>query len=665
MAIKKTVRIPKADLPTKNNIINIEQIDLGGKNDIVSRLRYFSQEPMLNAPTNSIIDTSANIASPTGPDAFGFYYANMTNLNFTAGLKVGSTITATSGTSNFTTGIISSLAGLTSIKIKTLSLVTAGTITNVVAEGAFISVVKTKNPHIFSAGDEVFLDQVAQYFDGSVQVGKVADKYIYYYNQSLEGEYSTIGQEQTLLTETINTKGYIKKKVSAEDLLGPPYSAFTSLSSGVLNITIKSGVVTVTTIYNHNFLVGDSFYFNSYLPPELSLYLKNSPSERYVAPGDYATRNIYTISKIVSNTSFEFLISDISSPTKNFTLISSVGTVGSVTGPDPGNGFYTAIITGMDANSTSKLGGSAYLAYSANNGTGSIGSGLISSQGTVGEKYTHGDGNMVRDITGMSSTKGLGTYDPITGEGATFIGATASTGSIYKYSIVHSVINSTSIRIYDTFNYPIDNPYKSSDMKAGAIKNIFAYAYTNGPFAASLLSSNSMSIESTQPLEAGTITNLSFEITLTLSGDNIYQDVVRYTTERSHNLSTGSSVSVYDVKPAIYNLSNYKLYYEPKNKSFDVHNYGTTTARFKELFTELFGNYVTFPTFGQDAYSADIKTKSYKSGGFINNFLYFLRYRLVSSDKNKFSAWTPIIKTEHNYYDGIESQDIDGGDQDW
>jgi hypothetical protein len=664
MAIKKTIRIPKTDLPSKNNITNIEQIDLGGKNDIIARARYFSQEAMLNAPANSIIDTSATVSSIVGPSSYnGAYYVVISDLTFTTGLKIGTSLSATPGTSTFTGGEIFEIINSTSIKVWIgPDPVTIGTITDVVAEGAFISVVKTKNPHIFSVGDDVWIDQVTQYFDGSVQVGRVVDKYIYYYNQSLEGEYSTVGQAKSLLSETITSRGYIRKKVSGDALLSTPFSLLSDieLSSGVFNITIKSGVVTVTTIYNHKFLVGDSIYFKSYLPPELSLYLKNSPSERYSA--DYAVTSIYTITKIVSSTSFEFLISDTSSPTKNFTLISSVGTVGSVTGPDPGNGFYTAIITGMDANSTSKIGTSGYLAYSANNGTGSLGSGLISTQGTVGEKYTHTDGKIVRNITGMSSTKGLKGWDPLVG-GGSVIGAISSTGNIYNNSYVHSVINSTSIRIYEDLN---DYGYSWLKVnKAGAIKNIFAYAYLNGPFFAEVLSSNSMSIISTQLLEPGTITNLSYEITVGLTGDNIYQDVVRYTTGKPHGLSIGSNVSVYDVKPAIYNLSNYKLYYEPKDKSFDVHNYGTTTARFKELITGYYQNYVTFPPFGQDAYSADIKAKPYKSSGFINNLLYFLRYRLVSSDKNKFSAWTPIIKTEHNYYDNVESQDIDGGDQDW
>ena len=645
MTIKKTIRIPKSELPSKNNIVSAELIDLGGKNSIGFITRYFSQESILNAPSVSLIDASATVTTISGPDIYsGTYYATITGLSFTKGLKEGTQITATPGSSNFSTGFIETIVSSNTIIVNTSGLpVTTGTITNVNAEGAMVSVVETKDPHTFSVGEDVWIDGISKNFDGSVTISKIVNNAIYYYNQSLDYPISNIKQPTTLIPRQIsNAGGYIKRKLNIDDPNTPANSgvAGQTILPVISNITIKNKVVTATTFFPHSFVVGDTFGFD-YVSYNASLYLK----------GYY---QIYTVTKIVSNTSFEFKISDTASPTTNMTLISTTGTIGSITGPT--DGLYYATITGLS--STSNIDPNfPNVQINATNGTGSISMGIISSIGTVGASYTAA-GISVRNITGMSSTKGL-----IAGS---VIYATSNTGSIYDTGMeVYSVTNSSSIVVRDA----AVSLYPQVTVKEGTIKNITSFSYfdrvsefvVKNSFTVILeiLTSNSISIMSNRPINAGTITNISMNSYGVITTDNVYQSVIRYTTEKPHNLSIGDTVSIYGCSPGSYNVSQYKIVRVPKNKTFDI---SYMPQKLAKRIKNFFGDNVPF---GKSPYKTDLDSKPYIGNGFINNFLYYLRYRLVSSDKNKFSAWTPIIKTEHKYYIDVEGQRLDGGDQNW
>jgi hypothetical protein len=655
MSIKKTVRIPKSELPTKNNITKAELVDLGGKNLISYRSRYFTQESFFNAPGQSLIDTAANVTVVSADPYSSAYFVTISNLSFTSNLKLGAVISATSGTSNFQTGFITAIVDLTTITVTTYYLTTTGTITNIYSEGFMAHVVTTADQHNFAVGDDVWIEGVSKYFDGSVKISKIIGNDIYYYNSSLEYPTSNILNPTSLLTKTITNAGYIKRRLfSNQDInLENNFNPNVGISgpTPIAGISIKNGTVTITTFSPHQFIVADTVAID-FTTTNSSLYLKSNKDR-----STYSTTHIYTITKIVSDTSFEFKISDTNSPTTNMTLISSSGTVTSVAGPN-GQGLYTATITGISPQYT----GSTYVWLSATNGTGSIGAGIISSSGTVGDPYVaadtfNGGTATFRNITGMSSTKGLKAQD--------LIRATSKTGSLYDLGVkVYSVVNSTSITVYDS---PGQNSYPTSYVaktinKTGTITNIY---HLNGNDYFEIITeitaigNNSINIESTSPLYAGTISNLSIQSNLTATADNAYQSVIRYTTEKPHNLTIGDNVSIYGSSPGSYNLSQYKIIRLPKDKTFDI---SYMSQKLTKRIKDYLGNNIPY---GESPYKTDLDSKKYISSGFINNFLYYLRYRLVSSDKNKFSAWTPIIKTDHNYYDDLANLRIDGGDQSW
>lgn len=652
MTIKKTIRIPKSDLPSKNNIVKAELVDLGGKDSLIARYTYLSQEA--GAGTD-FVDSSATVSGANGPDSLGKYYATVSNLVSTTGFQLGASISATNGTGSIPSGSkIYKIINSTSIKIETFGTqATNGTVTNIETQGVLISVVVTKNPHTFKKGDVVWIKNAGKYYDGTVQVFKVVNNEVHYYNESILTTGRPVSIEKTVLL----TSAYIKRKMPNISQSEKNVHNVNSINSLISNIVIAGRKITVTTLYPHGLEVNDSFSIDTLYDNAL-LYLKRSnyysvttdPDPQYekIYKGDAFPNQIYVIESVPSLTSFTFTVLETNPNLSNLQTISTSGTVGSISGPT--DGFYTATITGMTNTVMAEVPFYSNGYYSgittpliATNGTGSLGTGLISTQGTVSAVS-----NGLRTISGMTSTKGL--------KAGSLIAATSSTGSIITGVAVESVVNSTSIKIYD-----YGNSFSQTTNKAGAIKNIVCI--DNATFAAEILSPSSIKVVSTAPLSAGTVTNILVRSVVSMEPDNMFQSVVRYTTTNPHQLTIGSDVSIYGIIPGVYNVANYKLFYKPTSKTFDISYIPKNVLnRLSPIFSKL---HLTFPPFGAVPYSANLEDKPYKSGGFINNFLYYLRYRLVSADKNKFSAWTPIIKADHHYYDELDDERLDGGDQSW
>jgi hypothetical protein len=661
VSIKKTVRIPQAELPNQNEITSVKFVDLGDSVTPIAKQIYFSQEipgaDFVNEnyyPGAVTISPTATISErTTSVDAYGKYYGKLV-LNFTEGLSVGQEIYIGDPAVSYIPLVIEQILTPTSIKVWSNVQLTNGTTIKITANGMYYFKLITQEAHNFVVGDKVYINGIGKYFDGTTKITKVFEKEIHYYNKSIDPyigatfNISRIGFPTNILSQTLNSSGFIKRVYDyySNDFTNPlNYLGLTQISAIVSAITIKSGIATVTTYVNHNFLVGDSFGLSgvSYLG---KLYIRNSEDANL-------NTQLYVVTKILSPTSFEFLIGDTTvTSTTSLSQISTSGTIGSVVF-DAGTNTYTARISGLSTpiSQNAIVQYSVYDSLIATNGTGSLGN-VISTTGIVGDAYDIGGGVYVRNITGMTSTTGLVAN-------VSSIVAGESVGKIIP-SAVHSIINATSIRIFDD-GIP---PTQPSSNKSGKIVNILN---TSTGYYITAVGSNYVDIYGSGFIVAGTISNIHINTGAFLTPDNLLQYVIRYQTKNPHGLRIGSNVSVFNVIPGTFNVNNYKLYYEPEEKTFDISYISPTTITRLSPYLNLPSNYGyrSFPSFGEVPYTVNMENKTYKSGGFINTLIYYLRYRLTSSDKNKVSEWSPVIKTDNTYYEPIKDIRFDGGEQNW